>query len=444
MRSYTIQYSSHKRRVETRLKNHLTSEIEQLQAIPPDCLTTLLLNRVEYLQLKLRDLQRKEIAGYIVRARLPRFEDKEPSIQKYARMAKSRAKSTYISLLTDDTGQEMCTIPDLLRVTHSFYSKLYTPRAVHLPTQAALLNNLTARVTASQKLMLDSPITLLELTTAVFQLPLDKTPGADGIPIEFYRHFWPLLQDRYLAYLTAAYDAGFPSSRNLGLLKLLYKDRGSPHDLSNYRPIALLNCDTKILTRTLANRFRLVLPTIIHKSQTAVPGRRIDTTVHTIRDLIQLAENNNMNAAFLFLDQEKAFDRVNHALLFKAMRRYNIGDPFIRWVEQLYADAQCKVMLNGYFTDPLPLRCGVRQGCPLSPLLYVLVIELLAAQLRSNPNIVGFTVGGEKIISLHYADDTTITITQNRCFKEVIKDDSCFNEVIKDLRRYEYATGAKI
>ena len=136
---------------------------------------------MEYLQLKLRDLQRKEIAGYIVRARLPRFEDKEPSIQKYARMAKSHAKSTYISLLTDDTGQEMCTIPDLLRVTHSFYSKLYTPRDVHLPTQAALLNNLTARVTAPQKLMLDSPLTLAELTAAVFQLPLDKTPGADGI-----------------------------------------------------------------------------------------------------------------------------------------------------------------------------------------------------------------------------------------------------------------------
>ena len=51
-----------------------------------------------------------------------------------------------------------------------------------------------------------------------------------------------------------------------------------------------------------------------------------------------------------------------------------------------------------------PYRCGVRQGSALSPLLYVLIIELLAAQLRSNPNIVGFTVEGEKIISLHYAD----------------------------------------
>ena len=88
VRSYTIQYSSHKRRVETRLSRYLTSEIELLQSIPPDHLTTLLVTRLEYLQLRLRDLQRKEIAGYIVRARLPRFEDKEPSIRKYARMAK--------------------------------------------------------------------------------------------------------------------------------------------------------------------------------------------------------------------------------------------------------------------------------------------------------------------------------------------------------------------
>ena len=97
---------------------------------------------------------------------------------------------------------------------------MYTPLAVSLPTQAALLANLTAQVTAPQQQMLDSPITLAELTTAVYQLPLDKTPGMDGIPIEFYRQFWPLLRDRYLAYITAAYHAGFPPSRNLSLLKL--------------------------------------------------------------------------------------------------------------------------------------------------------------------------------------------------------------------------------
>ena len=73
--------------------------------------------------------------------------------------------------------------------------------------------------------------------------------------------------------------------------------------------------------------------------------------------------------------------------------------------------------INGFLTDPIPLTRGLRQGCPLSPPLYVTVIEIFALQLRSNPNIVGFTVAGEKIISAHYADDATIIITQNQCFK---------------------------
>ena len=90
--------------------------------------------------------------------------------------------------------------------------------------------------------------------------------------------------------------------------------------------------------------------------------------------------------------------------------------------------------INGYFSEKIPLQRGVRQGCPLSALLYVLVIEILALQLRLNPNIVGFTIQGEKIVSAHYMDDTTIIIKQNRCFKEVIKE----------LEQYGQATEARI
>merc|ERR1711973_998573 len=110
------------------------------------------------------------------------------------------------------------------------------------------------------------------------------------------------------------------------------------------------------------------------------------------------------------------------------------GDYFIQWIELLYSNASTKININGFLTDPIPLKCGVRQGCPLSALLYVLVIEILALQLRANPNIVGFTIQGEKIISSHYADDAVIKITQNKCFKEVYKE----------LKDYEQATGAKI
>jgi hypothetical protein len=190
----------------------------------------------------------------------------------------------------------------------------------------------------------------------------------------------------------------------------------------------------KILCKALANRLKFVLPSIIHYSQTAVFGRKIDHTIHTIRDLIDLANKEDDTAAFIFLDQEKAFDRVNHDFLFKTMHSFGFGNNFIDWIRIIYSNASSVLHINGFFSDRILLKRGVRQGCPLSASLYVLVMEVFAIQLRVNPNIVGFTIGEEKIVSAHYMDDTTIIIKQNRCFKEVIKE----------LTDYEDASGAKV
>ena len=146
-------------------------------------------------------------------------------------------------------------------------------------------------------------------------------------------------------------------------------------------------------------------------------GRRIDNTVHMLRDFVQLANTENLESAFIFLDQEKAFDRVNHAFLYKTMRAFGIGPVFVHWKRQIYSNATTRVKVNGFLSENIPLRRGVRQGCPLSPLLYVLIIEILALQFRKNPDIVGFTVGGEKIVSMHYADDAIITILQKQVFQ---------------------------
>ena len=195
-----------------------------------------------------------------------------------------------------------------------------------------------------------------------------------------------------------------------------------------------MNVDIKILCKARANRLLHILPNIIHTTQTAVYGRQIDQTIHLIRDLIDLANKEDETVAFIFLDQEKAFDRVNHEFLFKTMRAFGIGEGFIKWISILYSNASALVNVNGFLTTPIPFKRGVRQGCPLSSMLYVLVIEVLAAQLRTNPNIVGFQVEQEKIVSAHYMDDTTIIIKQNRCFKEVIKE----------LSDYEEASDAKV
>ena len=136
-----------------------------------------------------------------------------------------------------------------------------------------------------------------------------------------------------------------------------------------------------------------------------------------IRDLTDLVDMDDSEGAFIFLDQEKAYDRVDHDFLYKILEKFGIGPVFINWIKKLYSNASTVIKINGHLSANVPLKRGVRQGCPLSSSLYVFVIEILALQLRGNPNIVGFKIGGEKIVSLHYADDTTITITQNCCFK---------------------------
>ena len=226
----------------------------------------------------------------------------------------------------------------------------------------------------------------------------------------------------------------FPESKNVSMTSLIYKDKGETYLLVNYRPIALMNVDIKILTNVLSMRLNNVLPSIIHESQTAVFGRRIHHSINLIRDLVDWANETDEEAALLFLDQEKAFDRVNHSYLYKVLECFGFDSYFISWIKLLYSNASTRININGFLTEKIQLKSGVRQGCPLSALLYVLVIETLALQLRCNPNIVGFTIQNQKFISSHYADDAVIKITQNRCFKEVYKD----------LCIYEEGSGAKI
>ena len=82
-------------------------------------------------------------------------------------------------------------------------------------------------------------------------------------------------------------------------------------------------------------------------SQTAVYGRKIDQTVHLIRDLIQLANEEDDQVAFIFLDQEKAFGRVDHTFLYKTMRAFGLGEVFIGWIQKLYSNASSMLNING-------------------------------------------------------------------------------------------------
>ena len=363
------------------------------------------------------------------------YEKTECDISFYSKLENQKRASDRMSQLAEKKdGKIFSDQQNIMRISTEFYKKLYQTEKVSEKIQEKLLKNVKTKLSKEKRTELDKPLTAKEIEEAINKLRSGKSPGLDGFPIEFYKKYWYKIKKIFTAYVNDVKERGLSSCKNLSVIKLIYKKTGETYLLTNYRPISLINTDVKIITKVLTERLLYVLPTIIHATQTAVYGRKIDQNIHLVRDLIEMANRDDDTAAFIFLDQEKAFDRVNHDFLFKTMKAFGIGENFINWVRNIYSNAASIININGFFSERIPLQRGVRQGCPLSALLYVLVIEVLAIQLRLNPNIVGFKVGGEKIVSLHYMDDTTIIIKQNRCFKEVIKE----------LELYERATEAKV
>ena len=108
-----------------------------------------------------------------------------------------------------------------------------------------------------------------------------------------------------------------------------------------------------------------------------------------IRDLIEYVEREDLPVALLSLDQEKAFDRVDWGFLLRILERFNFGSSFCSWIKLFYTDVESAVVINGWTSPFFKPSRGVRQGCPLSPLLYVLGIEILAINIRTSPNVTG-------------------------------------------------------
>ena len=210
----------------------------------------------------------------------------------------------------------------------------------------------------------------------------------------------------------------------VGAVSLLFK-KGDPADLKNWRPLTLLGADYKVLARVLTERLRLAMPHVVHEDQTCgVEGRSGFFNLQVVRDAISWVEDRGLPLALVSLDQEKAFDRVSHAFLFKVLERKGFGKYFLRWLRVMYTGVGSRVKVNRHLGDCILQTRGVRQGCPLSPLLYVLYLEPLAEALRANPRVEGLWVpggGGVPLKVALYADDTTLFLTADRSVAEALR-----------------------
>ena len=261
----------------------------------------------------------------------------------------------------------------------------------------------------------------------------NKSPGNDGLTVEFYLAFWPVFGSLLVESLNCAFEYGeLSNSQKQAVITLVEKRGKDKRQIKTWRPISLINVDAKIASKALAKRLENVLPEIVHFDQSAfVKGRTIFDAIRTIDDVIEHTMNRDISGILVAIDFEKAFDSLNFSFLLRVLHAFNFGPSFIQWVRVLYNKVSSCVMNNGFTSGPFSLSRGVRQGDPLSPYLFILALEILAIRIRNDNNIQGITIG-EKIVKLTlFADDMTCFIKDNRSYYTILFETLGFRSVLR-------------
>lgn len=314
-------------------------------------------------------------------------------------------------------------VVQVLELASAFYRDLFQERQVEEAAMESFLGCLSPRLANAEHLLLERPLSVDELGSAMLSLKCGSAPGGDGLPIEFYRTFWHLVGPILVDVFNESLAVGqLPASMRTGLVTLIHK-KGPREDLANWRPITVLSADYKVLAKVLTRRLGDVLGTVVLPEQTCGVRRQSGSlSLGLVRDVMAWVEQRGLPLAILSLDQEKAFDRVSRRFLFGVLQRLNFGPLFVRWVRLLYTEAVSRIKVGGHLSPSIAQAGGVRQGCPLSPFLYILAIEPLLSRLRQDPLVQGVHLpGGE---GLHatvsaYADDVTVFVTTDASFPAI-------------------------
>jgi hypothetical protein len=340
-----------------------------------------------------------------------------------------------ISVIKDTQGQDHTDILSIKKTLTLYFTEKYGHISVKKDQIRSIGAQIPRKLPTEANDDLEAQISKEEVKEAIKKGKRRKSPGSDGIGHEFYTANWDMIKEELVEIMRQMHTGGvITTQQKHGILVLIPKIK-SPIRPENYRPLTLLNADIKILARIIAMRISKWLPTIIHRSQhCGIRGTSILDAVAEIRDVVAYAEYTHTKMCILTLDFRAAFDNIAHDYLYQILRDHGFSERAIAQIRLLYEGATASLQVNGHVSAPIPINCSIRQGCPLSMLLYTICLNPLINMLDKLLRGVQIDPRQKKTTTVAYADDVSIIIT----------DPADIPNIKNALQCYQEASGAQL
>ncbi|VFQ65575.1 unnamed protein product [Cuscuta campestris] len=329
-----------------------------------------------------------------------------------------RRHRLHISSLKDGNGKIHSSPEEISKITVEHYTKVFS--FIHEGEMEEILNLIPSSVNDQDNYMLSHIPEEEEIKRTIWSLNANSTAGPDGFNGFFFRNSWDIIKSD-VCKAVQEFFIGVPMPKVFGstLITLIPKDEAAI-TLDQLRPISLSTFFSKIISRILSDRFKLILPKLISQEQTAFQtGKNITEHVLLTKEMVHLLSANARGGnCIIKLDLSKAFDKLSWAYLEGILTKFGFSRGTIHLLMGNLKATHFSVLVNGQPKGFFPMKCGVKQGDPLSPLLFIIALEGLSRfinHLHSTGQISHFSAGRTPTPShLLYADDI-ILFTKADC-----------------------------